>query len=212
VSTTSFIAQRLGSGEARLFDPPAFGSFVKIQAAPPAQLDGEEADPFESLPARQSQTYALVCNARTTSLTPGRRPVALGLATEEEMRRSQPQIFDLLTTEFSGLLIAYKLTDNSIRRHLPPLPPRMHSQVFDCAPSEVAELTANLAFLRTVLSPGAQVPGAPSPESLVAACLRNAWITHDESQDFLELAGRNLLDLLGDDYDRLKAIMNCVLE
>ena len=126
--------------------------------------------------------------------------------------RSQPQIFDLLTTEFSGLLIAYKLTDNSIRRHLPPVPPRMHSQVFDCSASEVTELTANLAFLRTVLNPGAPIQGAPSSEALIAACLRNAWIAQNESQDFLELAGRKLLDLIGDDYDRLKAIMNGVFE
>jgi len=217
-STTSFVAQRHGipgSSGSRLYDPPAFGSFVKIiNAIPPPALttiDGVEVDPFERR-ARQLETYALVCHARTTSLPPGRRPVALGLSTEEEIRNQQPQIFDLLTTEFSGLLIAYKLTDNSIRRHLPPIPPRMHSQVCNCSDNEVADLTANLAFLRTVLSPGAPIQGAPSPEALVAACLRNAWITQNESQDFLELAGRKLLDLLGDDYDRLRAIMNGVFD
>lgn len=208
VSTTSFVAQRIPESPEKLgviLDPPPFGSFVKIVAEPPP---GQEFDRFEARPT----TYALVCHARTSSLAPGRRPMALGCASEEEIRQTQPQIFELLTTEFSGLLIAYRQADNRIRRHLPPVPPRIHHRVYSCLPSEIIDITANLSFLRAILAPGANLEGAPGPEALTAACLRNAWEAQNESQDFLELAGRKLLDLLGDDYERLREIMNSVLD
>ena len=82
--------------------------------------------------------YALVYGANTASLEPSRRPSALGFADEDEMRRQQPQIFELLRTEFSGLLVAYSEGDGkALRRHLPPMPPRIHSRVYPCTPAEM---------------------------------------------------------------------------
>ncbi len=223
VSTTSFVAQCFDTPRAaqpRLYEPPPFGSFIKIlthRPAPDAAGSGDEPDPFAVLPRltdmplAPNATFALVCHARTTSLAPGRRPVALGLAGEDEMRLQQPQIFELLTTEFSGMLIAYTLADGRVRRHLPPVPPRIHSWVSDCDAAEIQVLTRDLSFLRSVLSSGGNSVCQAPPEDLAAACLRAAWAARGEDEDFLLQAGRKLLELLGDDYERLQAIMNSVI-
>ena len=234
--TTAFVAQCLEVPREivpRLYDPPPFGSFVKIgKPAPnpepilddPEPLnEGEEEDPFAlafnpppailnsgvSLPPA---VYALVYGANTASLEPNRRPSALGFADEDEMRRQQPQIFELLRTEFSGILIAYSDgSDKPLRRHLPPLPPRIHSRVYPCSPAETRLLTEDLSFLRGLLLPsGGALAGVPSDE-LAAACLRMARPAHPDDQAFLLKAGRTLATLLATDYERLQAILRNVI-
>lgn len=235
--TTAFIAQCLEVPREivpRLYDPPPFGSFVKIgkpvsvtpESMPPLGIGGhsdEEDDPFalafdppptaldtgtSLLPA----VYALVYGANTASLEPNRRPSALGFADEDEMRLQQPQIFELLRTEFSGLLIAYSTGEGKpLRRHLPPLPPRIHSRVYPCTPDETRLLTEDLSFLRGLLLPsGGALAGVPSDE-LAAACLREARDTHPDDQAFLLRAGRTLATLLATDYERLQAILRNVI-
>ena len=236
--TTAFVAQCLEVPREivpRLYDPPPFGSFVKIgkptpvqeQAAevPPLGIagDSEEEDPFalafDPPPVQISAglglppaVYALVFGANTSSLEPNRRPSALGFADEDEMRLQQPQIFELLRTEFSGLLIAYSEGgDKPLRRHLPPLPPRIHSRVYPCTPEETRLLTDDLSFLRGLLLPsGGALAGVPSDE-LAAACLRMARECHADDQAFLLRAGRTLATLLAADYERLQAILRNVL-
>ena len=162
--TTAFVAQCLEVPReivSRLYDPPPFGAFVKIgkpapvlaQAAPLMDLADDEEDPFAPEPPHAAASpqrasglpvavYALVYGANTTSLEPNRRPSALGFADEDEMRRQQPQIFELLRTEFSGLLVAYSEGPESpLRRHLPPRPPRIHSRVYPCTAAETRALT-----------------------------------------------------------------------
>jgi hypothetical protein len=235
--TTAFVAQCLEVPRQivpRLYDPPPLGAFVKIARFTPPSEDPqpafsqsmgvavEEEDPFASplrltdaaslgtpLPAA---TYALVYGANTTSLEPNRRPSALGFADEDEMRLEQPQIFELLRTEFSGLLIAYAPGEGkALRRHLPPTPPRIHSRVYPCALEEVRALTEDLSFLRSLLLPsGGVLTGVPTDE-LVAACLRGAREAHPNDQEFLKRASRTLAMLLADDYERLQAILRAVI-
>ena len=237
--TTAFIAQCLEVPREivpKLYDPPPFGAFVKVgRPAPDAPLlpDGaaeplfteDEEDPF-ALPlgsppntlalaatALPAATYALVYGASTSSLEPSRRPSALGFADEDEMRRQQPQIFELLRTEFSGMLVAYSAGDGSaLKRHLPPRPPRIHSRVYACTEPETRMLTADLGFLRAILLPsGGALAGVPGDE-LAAACLRQARTAHSEDPGFLLRAGRALAMLLADDYDRLQAILRSIAE
>ena len=233
--TTAFVAQCLEVPREivpRLYDPPPFGSFVKIgkpaltvEIPPPLGIAGdnaEEEDPFalafdSPVVARQGVSlppavYALVYGANTASLEPNRRPSALGFADEDEMRLQQPQIFELLRTEFSGLLIAYSEGgDKPLRRHLPPLPPRIHSRVYPCSPEETRLLTEDLSFLRGLLLPsGGALAGVPSDE-LAAACLRTAREVQADDQAFLLRAGRTLATLLATDYERLQAILRNVL-
>ena len=232
--TTAFIAQCLEVPReivSRLYDPPPFGSFVKIgkvgiaEVPPPLGIEGdpEEEDPFALAfdpPPLQIRAgvglppavYALVYAANTASLEPNRRPSALGFADEDEMRMQQPQIFELLRTEFSGLLIAYSEGgDKPLRRHLPPLPPRIHSRVYPCSPEETRMLTEDMSFLRSLLLPsGGALAGVPSDE-LAAACLRTAREAHADDQAFLLRAGRTLATLLAADYERLQAILRNVI-
>ncbi len=234
--TTAFVAQCLEVPReivSRLYDPPPFGAFVKIgrpppapapaQAAPLMDLADDEEDPFApeapraaASPQRASglpaAVYALVYGANTTSLEPNRRPSALGFEDEDEMRRQQPQIFELLRTEFSGLLVAYSEgMDSPLRRHLPPRPPRIHSRVYPCTAEETRALSADLSFLRGVLLPsGGALAGVPSDE-LAAACLRQARAAHPDDPEFLLRAGRTLATILASDYERLQAILRNVL-
>lgn len=233
--TTAFVAQCLEVPReivSRLYDPPPFGAFVKIGRPPPAPAPGEamplreladdEEDPFAQPPPRAAApraasglpaaVYALVYGANTTSLEPNRRPSALGFEDEDEMRRQQPQIFELLRTEFSGLLVAYSEgADTALRRHLPPRPPRIHSRVYPCTAEETRALTEDLSFLRGVLLPsGGALAGVPSDE-LAAACLRQARAAHPDDQEFLLRAGRTLATILAVDYERLQAILRNVL-
>ncbi len=238
--TTAFVAQCLEVPREivpRLYDPPPFGSFVKIGKPMPVQeqsadmpplgieagVADEEDDPFalafDPPPMQVSAglglppaVYALVYGANTASLEPNRRPSALGFADEDEMRLQQPQIFELLRTEFSGLLIAYSEGgDKPLRRHLPPLPPRIHSRVYPCSLEETRLLTDDLSFLRGLLLPsGGALAGVPSDE-LAAACLRTAREAHADDQAFLLRAGRTLATLLATDFERLQAILRNVL-
>ena len=171
----------------------------------PAEVAEEEDDPFAlpfDAPASRPMStgaglppavYALVYGANTASLEPNRRPSALGFEDEDEMRKRQPQIFELLRTEFSGLLVAYSEGgDKPLRRHLPPLPPRIHSRVYPCTPDETRLLTEDLSFLRSILLPsGGALAGVPSDE-LAAACLRQARESHPDDQAFLLRAGQTL--------------------
>ena len=235
VGTTAFIAQCLEVPRqivSRLYDPPPFGAFVKLCKPDPSpqettvavpEPEREEEDPFavSSSPAAyvpdtgeelSAAVYALVYGANTSSLEPNRRPSALGFVDEDEMRRQQPQIFELLRTEFSGLLVAYSPGDGKpLRRHLPPRPPRIHSRVYACTSEETRLLTEDFSFLRGILLPsGGALAGVPSDE-LAAACLRLARECHPDDGVFLIRAGKALATLLANDYDRLSAILRNVL-
>ena len=232
-ATTHFIAQCLEVPRQdipKLYDPPPFGAFIKIGRPPVAaearievepRIELEEDDPFAAPQLDSSAAtgenlgpavYALVCAANTVSLEPNRRPSALGFEDEDEIRARQPQIFELLRTEFSGLLLAHSVGDGKgLRRYLPPTPPRIHSRVYGCDPAEVRALTADLGFLRSLLAPvGGPLTAVPADE-LVAACLRHAREAQFDDQGFLLRAGRTLATLLSDDYDRLQAILRNVI-
>jgi hypothetical protein len=79
-------------------DSPSFGCFVKTDSEP--------------------VVYGLVYEILTESIEPGRKPIAYGMTTEQ-LRREQPQIFELLKTEFHALIVAYSEEDK-IKFSLPP--------------------------------------------------------------------------------------------
>jgi hypothetical protein len=229
-STLTFVAQCLEvprRAEPRLFDPPPFGSFVKVSrtASTPAvdaspELDtGDEVDPFASSAHSGAEqislapaVYALVYAAETTSIEPNRRPAALGYEDEDDLRRQQPQIFELLRTDFSGLMVAHSIGgDKGLRRYVPPTPPRIHARVYRCQPEEVRALTEDLSFLRSVLAPaGSAVVGLPADE-LASACLREARAVQHDDARYLLRAGKALAAILAEDYERLQAILRNVI-
>lgn len=159
---------------------PSFGSFVKTDTRP--------------------VTYGLVFNIYTASIDPSRRPTAFGLD-EAALIREQPQLFELLRREFEVAAIGYE-EGSKIFSYLPPWPPRIHSFVHLCEPQEIRALTEELDFIRTVTA----MPGLPS-EELVAASIRQACQACDSDFTFLVRAGREVAEILKDEYDKARAII-----
>lgn len=174
-STAQFLAQ-----SRELNGAPPFGSFVKAGPEP--------------------CIYGLVFNVCTHSIEPNRRPTAYG-KTEHELRMEQPQIFELLKTEFEAVIIGHH-DGRTPRQVLPPQPPHIHSFVFPCTEAEVKALTGNGDFLRGILN-GGRLPA----DDLIIAAVRNAWHARAYEMPYLVGLGKDLCRLIRDDYDRLSSIM-----
>lgn len=164
---------------------PPLGSLVKTR-------DGER------------ELYAVVCQATTEGLEPGRKPIARGKdeASEEALFQSNPQLEKLLRSEFSALIVGHT-GNGAMRQYLPPRPARIHGFVYACTREEVTDFSRSLTFLQLLLDGEADIPAG----ELVAATLRLMSATHEDPRAFLVGAGKELAVLLGQDYARLKAIL-----
>ena len=164
-----------------LHNPPPFGSLVRVSEG---DID----------------IYAAVADASTTSIEPGRRPVARGGEEEGDVFSANPQLEKLLRTDFRAVVVGHK-DGGDIRQYLPPRPARIHSFVYACEPGETAEFTRSLDYLSILIDV------AERADELVAASLRGAAAAHREPHDFLVAAGRELAVLLSDDTQRLNSIL-----
>ena len=178
-STTEFVAQCY-----ELYQLPPLGSLVKTRD-------------------QSSELYGVVYYAATTSIEPGRRPIARGRdeESEEAIYRSNPQLLKLLRSEFSALVVGYK--DEKLYHYLPPKPARIHSFVHQCSPDEVKEFGKSFDFLNILTRARLPVPA----DELIAACLRQMSQAYEDRQTFLVAAGRELAILLSGELTQLKAIL-----
>jgi hypothetical protein len=175
-STTGFKAVA-----AARFDPPPFGTFVRSRAD-------------------VRTTFGIVSNVEHVSIDPTRRAIPLG-RTWDELRREQPQVLELLTTEFDAVAVAFREDDAApVRAFLPPVPPRIHDFVYRCGPDDVAELTGDLSFIRTLAESG-------GTDELIAAAIRAAASDRDDARTYLLRAGREVADLYRQDYERARSIL-----
>ena len=179
-TTTDFTAQCY-----ELYRSPPLGSLVKTRD-------------------EQVELYGIVYNAATTSLEPGRRPIARGKdeATEEEIYRSSPQLAKLLRSEFSAIVVGHRQGD-ALYHYLPPKPARIHAFVYLCPPEEVKEFSQSFDFLNMLINTHLPVP----MDELVAASLRRMSRAHEDRHAFLVAAGKELATLLGGQYNQLKSIL-----
>jgi hypothetical protein len=179
-STTAFTAQCY-----ELYQIPPLGSLVKT---------GNSA----------AELYAIVYNAATTSLEPGRRPIARGQGekTEEDIYRSSPQLAKLLRSEFGAVVVGHKEGDK-IYQHLPPQPARIHGFVYQCTDEEVMEFGKSFGFLNILLNASLPVPA----EELVGAALRQMSRAHKDPRAFLVAAGKELAILLSGNLSSLNAVL-----
>jgi hypothetical protein len=166
-----------------LHQPPSFGSLVKVR-------EGEV------------EIYAVVSGAATTSIEPGRRPIARGMeeADEEDIYRSSPQLAKLLRTEFAALVVGHK-EGQKLHHYLPPRPARIHSFVYLCDAEEVETFSQSFDFLSILVVAGGQA------DELIAASLRHAAVAQRAPRDFLIKAGKELAVLLGGETNRLNNIL-----
>ena len=178
--TTDFTAQSY-----ELYRLPPLGSLVKTRDL-------------------EVELYAVVYNATTTSLEPGRRPIARGKDedSEEAIYRASPQLAKLLRSEFSALVVGHR-QDDKLYHYLPPRPARIHSFVYLCPPEEVREFSQSFDFLNMLLNTSLPLP----PDELIAACLRQMGQVQQDSHAYLLAAGKQLASRLGGEFDRLRAIL-----
>ena len=184
-NTSSFTAQCLKEDSSTLTLPqaPYFGSFVIAKS---------EEIGFDII--------AVVFDISSGSIDSVHRPTAMNL-TRAELRFQQPQIFDLLKTDFSAITVGY-LKDGKIYQSVPPHPPQIHDFVYSCTNNQVKEITDNLDYIRTLLNSGSNMC-----EDIIEANLRFSYLARGNNRDFLISAGRELSNLLKDNYDRLSAIL-----
>ena len=177
-STSEFLAQCY-----ELHQPPPFGSLVKTR-------EGE------------IEIYGVVCDAATTSIEAGRRPIARGREEVEEgdIFRSSPQLAKLLRTEFSALVVGHK-EGQKLNHYLPPRPARIHSFVYACDVEEVEKFSQSFDFLSILVAAKGQA------DELIAASLRHAAQAQPDPRRFLVRAGKELAVLLGAEPNRLNTIL-----
>jgi len=179
-STTDFVTQCY-----ELYQLPPLGSLVKTRDLP-------------------VELYGIVYHATTTSLEPGRRPIARGKDedSEEAIYQSNPQLLKLLRSEFSALVVGHR-QDGKFYHYLPPKPARIHGFVYLCNPDEVREFSQSFDFLNILLNTHLPVPA----DELIAACLRQMSQVYEDRQVFLVAAGKELAILLSGELNQLKAIL-----
>jgi hypothetical protein len=179
-STTDFIAQCY-----ELYRLPPLGSLVKTRDLP-------------------LELYGVVYHAVTTSIEPGRRPIARGRdeESEEAIYQANPQLAKLLRSEFGALIVGHKSGDK-LYHYLPPQPARIHGFVYLCSPEEVREFGQSFDFLNILINARLPVP----PDELIAACLRQMSQVHEDRHAFLVATGKELATLLSSDFSQLKAIL-----
>ena len=184
-STTDFVAQCY-----ELYQSPSLGSLVKTRD-------------------QEVELYGIVYNATTTSLEPGRRPIARGKdeVTEEEVYRTSPQLLKLLRSEFSALVVGHRQGDK-LYHYLPPKPARIHSFVYQCQPEEVKEFSQSFDFLNILVNTRLPV----SVDEIVAASLRQMSQAYEDRHTFLVAAGKELAILLSGQFNQLKAILGRIRE
>ena len=151
------------------------------------------------------EIFGIASNAMTSGIEPGRRPVARGKdeTNEEGVYQTNPQLAKLLRSEFSALVVGYRQSDR-FYHYLPPGPARIHGFVYPCSPEEVKEFSMSFAFLNILLNTRLPIP----IEEVAGATLRQMSQAHEDSHLFLVAAGKELAVMLGNDYNRLRVILN----
>lgn len=184
-STTRFTA-----GAYELLEAPPFGSLVRAATRSEAMA-----------------IYGLVYEIRTGSKEPGGRAVVRGRTYsgrelyDEEIYAENPDLAEVLQTEFSALTVGF-VEAGRLYQYLPPQPPPVHYSVYQCDAAELARFSESSDFFRAVLF-AAQIPS----DELLAAALRAAARARPDGRDHLVRSGRELASLLKDDYDRLTALL-----
>jgi hypothetical protein len=185
-STTEFLAQTV-----ELDLAPPFGAFVEV------------ASDDNSL-----TVYGVVAHVQTAGIDPGSRAIMRGHGDvrDERIYLENPDLPLVLRTTFRALVVGFSEGDQ-LHQFLPPRPPRLHYSVFTCPPQTAkAFVTSGLDYLVALLN-ATEVP----VDELLAANLRYTSACYHDGGEFLNLAGRELAQLLRADYARLTAILRrCV--
>src|SRR5260370_335523 len=157
--------------------------------------------------ARSSRWVIAACSIRSASRSwRGRGSRAImgghGDVRDERIYQENPDLPLVLRTTFRALVVGFA-EGEQLHQFLPPRPPRLHYSVFTSAPDTVQTFVTNgLDYLVALLN-ATDVP----VDELLAANLRYTSACYRDGGEFLNLAGRELAQLLRADYARLTAIL-----
>jgi hypothetical protein len=179
-STTEFLAQTV-----ELDSAPPFGAFVDVATEDNLTI------------------YGVVVHVQTAGIDPGSRAIMRGHGDvrDERIYQENPDLPLVLRTTFRALVVGFG-EGARLYQFLPPRPPRLHYSVFSSTPETVRAIAANLDYLQALLN----AADAPVDE-LLAANLRYTAAHFRDGAEFMNLAGRELAQLLRADYSRLTSIL-----
>ncbi len=178
-TTAEFVA------EAKRYDQiPAYGSFVKVR-------DGN------------ILVYGIVSGAYTGSLDGASKAKAF-FKSIVELKLEQPQIFELLRTEFSCVVVGYEEAGR-YHPYYPPSHPGLHLPVEQADDLEVLTISQWFNYLEKTLN-----NPSGNGEELTAAAIRRAARLQTDPGSYIIRAGRELLRMLNYDTQRLKSIFERV--
>ena len=162
-----------------------------------------DAPPLGTLVRAGESIFAVVEGVATVTLDPTRPVIARGADAESEadVYAEHPQLERLLRTEVTLAVVGHREA-GEVRQYLPPLPPRIHTFLYICAPDQVRGFMEQLDFV-TLLARS----GAPTADEVLAATLRHAAAAFDAPRDFLLRAGRAIAVQLAGDTARLSSIL-----
>ena len=147
--------------------------------------------------------YGIVTNLETGSSDPQRLPFPYQ-KTEAELRAHHPQIFEFLRTTFTVSIVGYKPTNGTLEHTLPPYPACIHQFVTPASDAECATFFAAPHFLAVLFGSNA---GNPLLDELLISILRHAIIADLLTPALFEHYYHTLTLLLGNDYRRLKILL-----
>lgn len=186
--STEFVAQCY-----RLHEPPALGSLVRVRK--------DEID-----------ILAVVSDASTGPMQPGRSPVARGLdeATEEDLYAHNPQLDKLLRSLFQAQIVGYAPVpggdgarpEGTARHRLPPRPPQIHAFVYRCEGEELSGFCHSFDFLTILIR-----ASVPAGDQVISACLSLLSQGHEDPRQYLVRAGKELSLMLAGEPQRLNALL-----
>jgi hypothetical protein len=172
----------------RLHEAPPLGALVRVQTDDSCTL------------------YGVVAACSTEGVDMGARPVprARDGVENADIYREHPDLVYVLRTCFRCVVVGYQQA-GQMHQFLPPSAAPIHYSATVCDPSEVAEFTGRLDYLRILLD----AQNIPNDE-VVAAHLRFVGGIRGDtagSYHFAVQAGKEVATLLRGDHQRLVAIL-----
>ncbi len=145
--------------------------------------------------------FGIVSYVQTLGLDPTRRPLPRGkhLDDESEIYEQNPQLNQLLTTEFKSIIIGHSVNQN-IEFFLSPTPPKIHSFVQESSSEEISKISTNIEFLETII-----YSNQPQSDDIVASFIRQV-ATIVDNPNFVNEAAKKISAMLRNDTQRLNSI------
>jgi hypothetical protein len=146
--------------------------------------------------------FGLVFHIETGSWQVGRTPMAYQ-KTEEELVREQPQIFELLRTNFKCLTVGYQEFDE-IRYQYAPQPPKIHSFVRPATHNEITQFFSDDRYISMLFAAHQQYNLEELLLGLIRFRIRYGMFQQDQCNQFID----SFSLLTGNDYRRLKVFLH----